>query len=244
MSDPLIVANRRRRRIRRIVLIAATPVLLLVLGFGAKVLSMYAFAHEAIAAYAAGEYAQTVQASRGQEVLNIFEPYKAPYNRGVGLADAGELDAGRAAFEEALALAHGLEQCAVRVNLSIVLERIGDAALLDGDGVAATAAWQQALAVLDDAPEACGTPEGSDASPDPSRDMSEEMDEQQDGLREKLEDSAAPGEEPDEGPEPPPTPDGGQLDELKDRLEQGAQDRDDYGHEGDGAGSPETERPW
>jgi hypothetical protein len=244
VSDPvdLVAANRRRLRVRRILLIASAPLLLAVLLFAGKVLSMYAFAHQAIAAYAAGDYSGTVQAARGQEPVNIFEPYKAPFNVGVGLADAGQLDAARLSFEQALSLATGLEQCAVRVNLAIVLERIGDAALADGDGAAATMAWQEALAVSQDAPPDCHSEQANEQSPDPQRDMGETLDEQQQGLKEKLDDSTAP----DQGEEDPQDgPDGDQLDDIKDQLEQGAQDRDEHDAQQDGDdGGSGTDRPW
>src|SRR5690606_15290359 len=133
----LLGANRTRRRVRRILLVVSAPFLLLALALCGKLLSMYAFAHQSAAAYAAGDVAGTTQAARGQLVLSWFEPYKAPFNVGVGLADAGELRGARAAFEESLGLAHGLEQCVVRVNLAIVLERTGDAAMRAGDPTAA-----------------------------------------------------------------------------------------------------------
>ncbi|MEO8528359.1 MAG: hypothetical protein ABI435_04715, partial [Pseudolysinimonas sp.] len=78
MTEPTTVlrANRRRRLARRVASIAATPILVLVLLLGVKVLSMYAFAYQSAAAYAAGDYSGTVQAARGQELLNFFEPYK------------------------------------------------------------------------------------------------------------------------------------------------------------------------
>lgn len=243
MTDPttLLEANRRRLRVRRILLLASTPVLLVALLFCGKVLSMYALAHQAIASYAAGDYAGSVQAARGLETVNIFERYKAPYDVGVGLADQGALDEARVKFEEALTLARGLEQCAVRVNLAIVLDRIGDRALQDGDGAAASAAWQEALTVVQDAPEGCRSEEANETSPDPERDLGETLDQQQQDLREKLEDTATP-DQPDQGEQD--TPDGGQLDDIKDQLEQGAQDRDERDQQqGDGGGTG-TDRPW
>jgi hypothetical protein len=241
MSDPaaLLQANRRRRRARRIILIVCAPFALVALALCGKLLSMYAFAHQSSTTYAAEDYAGTVQAARGQQVLNWFEPYKAPYNVGVGLADAGDLAGARAAFEESLGLAHGLEQCPVRVNLAIVLERTGDAALREGDAATAAKAWQEALVVSQDAPEECRSPEADDASPDPDREMGETLDEQQQRLREKLEDGTGQQEQPEQ----PDTPDESELDDIKDQLEQGAQDRDAHDESGDAGGSG-TDRPW
>lgn len=247
MTDPvsLVQANRRRLRLRRILLLASTPLLLAALLFCGKVLSMYALAHQAIASHANGDPGGTIDAGRGQEFLNWFEPWKAPYNLGVGLAEAGDLEGARAKFEEALTLVSGLEQCAVRVNLAIVLERIGDEAQRAGDRAAASRAWQEALTVMDEAPAECGSPEADDASPDPDRSMEESMDEQEQRLQEKLEDNAQPDQpdEPDQGEQD--TPDGDKLDEIKEQLEQGQQERDerDERNEGDGGGWG-TDRPW
>jgi hypothetical protein len=238
-APDVLMANRRRRRLRRMLLLATAPVVLVALLLCGKLLSMYAFAHQSASAYAAGDFAGTTQAARGQQLLNWFEPYKAPFNVGVGLADAGELRGARAAFEESLALAHGLEQCVVRVNLAIVLERTGDAAQRGGDAAAAADAWQQALVVSQDAPAECGSPQADATTSDPERDLGETMDEQQQRLREKLEDGTT---NPDDQSEQTETPDASDLDDIKDQLEQGAQDRDDR-DQGDGAGAG-TDRPW
>lgn len=240
MTDPaeLLHANRTRRRVRRVLLLASLPLVVVALALCGKLLGMYAFAHQAASAYAQQDYAGTVQAARGQLPLNWFEPYKAPFNLGVGLADGGDLAGARAAFEESLALAGGLEQCVVRVNLAIVLERIGDAALRDGDPRGAASAWQEALVVMQDAPPACDSEQASASSSDPERDLGETLDEQEQRVREKLEDSR--GDEPDEAPQQE-QPDRSELDEIKEQLEQGAEDRRDRDSRGDGAG---TDRPW
>jgi hypothetical protein len=242
-TGSLLRANRRRRLARRVILIVAVPFVIATLGLCGKLLGMYAFAHQSSAAYAAGDYAGTAQAARGQLPLNWFEPYKAPFNLGVGLADAGDLVGARAAFETSLGLAHGLEQCAVRVNLAIVLERTGDAALRDGDAAAAAKAWQEALVVSQDAPEDCRSEAADDASPDPDpdRDLGETMDEQQQRLREKLEDGTGQQNQPEQPEQDAPDP--SDLDGIQDQLEQGAQDRDEH-DAGDGDGGPGTDRPW
>lgn len=243
MSDPaaLLRANRRRRAIRRGILVASIPVLLVALAACVKVLSMYAFAYASAAAYATGDYPGTSAAARGQEPVNVFEPWKAPFNVGVGLTAAGDLDGGRAAFEQALALATGLEQCAVRVNLAITLERIGDRAQAAGDPQAAQTAWQEALLVLREAPEGCRTAEADENSPDPDQNMEDTLDEEERRLREKLEQGAnpTPPEEPEEPQQSPTEPEG--LEEIEDLLQQGQDERDEY-HAGDEA--PWTDRPW
>lgn len=230
-----------RRRIRRIAAIVGAPFLLLAVLLGAKVLSMYAFAYSASSAYVAGDYPGTVQAARGQEPVNVFEPYKAPYNVGVGLAASGDLAGARAAFEQALPLAPGLEQCAVRVNLAIVIERIGDAALADGDPEAAKAAWQEALLVMQDAPEGCRTPEADEVSPDPEQSMEDTFDEEIRRLLEKLQDPQG-GTPPPEDPEE--TPEQSELDDIQEQLEQGAEEREELESGDPTGGTTGTDKPW
>ena len=248
MTDPatLVRANRRRILVRRVAFIATVPLLVFALLFSVKVLSMYAFAYQAGAAYAAGNYGGTVDAARWQQPLNLFEPYKAPFNVGVGLADGGDLDGARASFEEALGLASGLEQCAVRVNLSIVIERLGDAALEGGDRAEARALWQEALLVLAELPEGCRTSEADETSPDPDQSMPDTVTEEERRLREKLQedgDGSTPPDEPEEQ-EPSEPLDENELESIQEQLEQGIDERDEYldGEQGDGGSG--TDRPW
>jgi len=242
----ILRGNRRRRLVRRVALIVAAPLLVLVLALVVKVLSMYAFAYQSAAAYAAGNYAGTVSAAHGQEPFNVFEPYKAPFNVGVGLAGSGDLTGARAKFEEALGLAHGLEQCAVRVNLAIVIERIGDLALTEGDRAGARAAWQEALLVLLESPEGCPTPEADAVSPDPDQNMADTMTEEERRIREKLEDAPQEPQDPEDGEEleQPETLDEEQIEDIQDQLEDGIDERDEYleGQQ-DGYGSG-TDKPW
>ncbi|MDO9352213.1 MAG: hypothetical protein Q7T55_00870, partial [Solirubrobacteraceae bacterium] len=78
----LLRSNRRRRSIRRWVAIGTLPLTLVALFFVGKLLSMYAFAHQAISAYVVDDFAGSEASARGQEFLNWFEPYKAPFNVG------------------------------------------------------------------------------------------------------------------------------------------------------------------
>lgn len=246
MTDPsaLLRANRRRRAVRRGIAIGAIPLLLVAVAFTAKVLSMYAFAYSAAAAYAAEDYPGTTAAARGQEPFNLFEPYKAPFNVGVGLTASGDLPGGRAAFEQALALSTGLEQCAVRVNLAITIERMGDLALAEGDPVAARSAWQEALLVMQEAPEGCHTPEADEVSPDPDQNMADTTAEEERRLLEKLQQSTDPDppEEPEEPQESEPLEED-QIESIEDLLQQGQAERNE--ELGDaGAGGSGTDRPW
>lgn len=244
----LLAANRRRRSIRRWILIGMLPISLAALLFAGKLLSMYGFAHQAISAYVVDDYSGSESAARGQEYANWFEPFKAPYNVGTALAGAEQLDQARAKFEEALPLASGLDVCAVRVNLALVIERQGDAARADGDGPAAAQLYGEALLVTAETPEECSSPEADSQSPDPDRSMSDSLEELEDRLQEKQRDSEQePQENPDGGDgeeqEQPAQPDQDKLDELEDKLQQGEEERQQNEGDQDGPGGG-TDKPW
>ncbi len=241
----LIAANRRRRSIRRWIAIGTLPITLAALLFTGKLLSMYGFAHQAISTYVAGDYSGSTAAAQGQEFLNWFEPFKAPYNAGTALAGAEEFDGARAKLEEALPLAAGLEVCAVRINLALVIERQGDAARSDGDGPGAAQLYGEALQVTAETPEECNSDEADRQSPDPDRDMSDTLDELENRLQEKQQQSEQNEQQNPDGDEveQPQQPDQDKLDELQEKLEQGAEERQQNQGDEDGPGGG-TDKPW
>ncbi|WP_313356703.1 hypothetical protein [Microbacterium sp.] len=247
-AKALLAVNRRRRSIRRWVVIATLPLTLAALLFVAKLLSMYAFAHTSISSFVSGAYAESESAARGQDIVNWFEPFAAPYNIGTALGGADDLAAARSELERAVPLAQGLQVCPVLINLSLVIERQGDAAQADGDAAKAAEFYGDALEVTVETPEECRSDDAQQQSPQPNRDMSDTLDENQQRQQEKQNQSQQPPpgqpQQPDQG-EQPPTPQD-KLDDIEDRLNQGAQEREDQlgggqGDEGSGGG---TDRPW
>nr|WP_236571260.1 hypothetical protein [Microbacterium hydrocarbonoxydans] len=243
----LLASNRRRRRIRLWIGLGTLPLTLAALLFVGKLLSMYAFAHQSISAYVADDYAGAESAARGQEFLNWFEPYKAPFNVGTALAGAEKLPESRAKFEESLSLATGLEVCSVRINLAIVIERMGDAARSDGDGAAAAELYGEALTVTAEMPEECNSDEAQEQSSDPDRDMQQSREDLEDRLKQKQQqEEQTPPEEPQEQEQEqeqqPEQPSDEKIEDLQDQLEQGTQERDERDDD-DGGGSG-TDKPW
>lgn len=246
----LLAVNRRRRRIRRRIAIATLPLTLAALLLVVKLLSMYAFAHTSISSFVSGAYAESESAARGQDVANWFEPFAAPYNIGTALAGSDELAASRSELERALPLAQGLQVCPVMINLSLVIERQGDAAQADGDAAKAAELYGEALEITVETPEECGSDEAQQQSPQPNRDMSDTLDENQQRQQEKQRQSQQPPDQPQQPDqtdqsEQPQTPQD-KLDDIEDRLNQGAQEREDQlgggqGDEGSGGG---TDKPW
>ncbi|MGF2949412.1 hypothetical protein [Microbacterium alcoholitolerans] len=244
----LLAVNRRRRSIRRWVAIATLPLTLAALLFVGKLLSMYAFAHQSVSSFIGGGYAESESAARGQDFLNWFEPFKAPYNLGTAMAGAEKLPEARFELEEALPLATGLDVCFVRINLSLVMERQGDAAQADGDAVAASGFYGEALQMTVETPEECSSDDAQDQSPDPNRDMSDTLEQNEQRQQEKQQQSQQqdPGEgeqpqQPEEGEQDQPSQ--SDLNDIEDRLNQGAQEREDQldGEDGGGGG---TDKPW
>lgn len=244
-ASALLASNRRRRRIRRWIAIGTLPLTLAALLLVGKLLSMYAFAHQSVADYVVDDYAGSESAARGQEFLNWFEPYKAPFNVGTALAGAEKLPEARAKLEEALQLAHGLEVCGVRINLALVVERMGDAARADGDGAKAAELYAEALTITAETPPECDSDEAQKQSSDPQRDMKKTSDDLEDRLKQKQQEQQQPPQDPQEKPEeqqqPQPAPE--KLEDLKEKLEQGTQERDQQ-QGGDEPGGSGTDKPW
>lgn len=238
----LLRSNRRRRRIRRWVAIGTIPLTLVALLFVGKLLSMYAFAHQAITAYVVDDFAGSEASARGQGFLNWFEPYKAPFNIGTALGAADQLPQARAQLEEALDLATGLEVCGVRINLALVVERMGDAARADGDGAGAAELYGEALTITIETPEACRSKEAQLQSSDPQRDMADSLDGTADRLKQKQQEEQQQQQQPQPQPGEKEQPSEDKLKGLQDKLEQGTQERDQQ--QGDDQGGSGTEKPW
>ena len=245
----LLAENRRRSSIRRWIAIGTLPLTLAALLFAGKLLSMYAFAHQSISSFVAGGYAESESAARGQDVLNWFEPFKAPYNIGTALAGAEKLGDARTELERALPLAHGLDACPVLINLSLVVERQGDAALADGDAAKAAELFGEALQITVDTPEECSSQDAQDQSPDPNRDMSDTLDQNRQRQQEKQQQSQqdpdqSPPPQPEDGEAPQDQPSQSDLDDIEDRLNQGAQEREDELGDDEGGSGGGTDKPW
>lgn len=233
--------DRDRGRMRGWGLVALAPLVLVVLLFVGKLLSMYAFAYQSISAFVVDDTSGSIRAAEGLQPVNWFESYKAPYDLGTALAADGKLSEAEARLSESLELATGTEVCAVRINLALVLEWQGDAALQEGEAVAAQELYNRALIMNTETPEECRSEQAQQDSPDPSRDMGEELDEQQQRLQEKQQQSQDGEDQPDEAQGE--QPDESELDDLEEKLRQGEQERQQRDQE-DGDGSGGTARPW
>ncbi|MGO1768412.1 MAG: hypothetical protein ACTHZX_00550 [Microbacterium sp.] len=241
-----------RRRLRFWLLVGFAPIALVGLVIVAKILTMYAFAHQAVTAHVATDPAGTVAAAEGQEPLNLFERHLAPYNVGVGLATSDRLADSRAKFEEALPLASGLDACPVHINLALVVELMGDEAKTE-DPESAAGLYEEALELNLDTPEECRSEEADAQSPDPERPNEMTLDDQQERLKQKQQEQEQQNDqqgqddqqdEQDQQTEQEKQEQQDKLDDIEEKLQQGEQEREKNDDSGDENGGYGSDQPW
>lgn len=246
----------RRRRLRLWLLVGFSPIALAGLVIVAKILTMYAFAHQAVTAHVEKDPAGTVAAAQGQEPLNLFQRHLAPYNVGVGLASSDRLEEARAKFEEALPLASGLDVCPVQINLALVVELMGDAARSEAPEDAAEL-YEEALEINLDTPEACRSEEADAQSPDPERPNEVTLDDQQERLKKKQQEQQQQQNDDQQDQDDPQQDDSqdeqsekekqeqqDKLDDIEEKLQKGEQEREKNDDEGDENGGFGSDQPW
>lgn len=245
-----LTSSRLRRRRRRLLLWSALPVLLL-LCVAAKLLSVGVLAGNAAAGFDAHDARAVASAAAGLRPANVIEPHKAAFAEGDARVLSGDFEGARERFEEALGLAGPKDQCVIRVNLVLSIERLGDAQLAAKDPTAAGRLFANGLAVASGAPEECfpGQQDPADAG-----DAGRRLEEAETRLRQKAEDAntGAVPQEPagadakDEDLDDPEQQ--SQLEQLKETARQSQLDRnngkerDDYLRDGDYGSGPD--KPW
>jgi hypothetical protein len=156
-GDAAVVSARLRRR--RLLAWSALPVLL-VLCLAARLLSLDPLAGRAAAAFEAKDAAAVGTAAAALQALNMVERHKAPFADGDAKALAGDYDAARLRFQEALDLAPDTgtgspDACIIRLNLVLALEKMGDGKLAADDPASAAVLFAEALNVAGAAPDGC-----------------------------------------------------------------------------------------
>lgn len=244
-------AGSRAARRRRLLAWSALPVVL-ALCIAAKLLSLGLLGGRAAGAFDAADAGSVRTAAEALHLANIIEPHKAPFATGDADVLDGNFTAARIRFEEALGLvpparSGSAEACAIRVNLVLAIERLGDEKLQAGEPGPAADLFGEALTVAEAAPEGCfsGGPHGG---------AGDRLAGAEARLAEKL---AAAGNNP--APEAGPaedapggnsqdSPQQGKLQELEDSARQGQRERNS-GRERqeylkDTEYAPGPERPW
>ena len=146
--------NNVRRRRRRLALWSAPPALL-ALAVAAKLLSVGPLGGYAAHAFETSDQDGAARAASWLQVANLFEPHKAYFASGDAHVLAGDFTAARKDFEAALDAGAGQDECQVRVNLVLSVEKLGDAALSAGSKPTAATLFREALDVIESSPAQC-----------------------------------------------------------------------------------------
>ena len=241
---------------RRLLLASAVPVLLAV-ALAVKLLSVGYLGGQAAGAFGRGDRASVASAASGLGIANFVERHKAPFAAGDALVLSGDYAGARTLFEASLADATPADECKVRVNLVLSIERLADrtaeAAAGPADaGTEAAKLYNDGLAVVKEAPPGCFSPDGNQGNAtgaDGEGDRLREAEERLQAKADKLGSPAAePGDGADEQPQPDPEPQQSQLDKLGESAKSAQRERND-GRQRDeylnGADSETgAEKPW
>ena len=250
---------------RRLLLWSALPVLLALL-LAAKLLSAAWFSGQASAAFARGDAPAVASAAAVLGIANVLEPHKAPFAAGDALALRGDFAGARTAFEAALAAAPPADECRVRANLALSIERLGDAGSGGSGGTDGTddgvRLLEEALAVVRAAPAGCFNADSADSAGSAgSADIAageslETAGQRMEGKIERLRGQPETGEPGEPGTEPGPEEDGdgpgdtpdAPLEQLREAGQSAQQERnrglqrEEYLN-GTSTG-PLTDKPW
>ena len=138
------------RRLSRINLIIGS-VLLLVFGYVA--VTLY-FGAASQVRYSSNDFPGAKKASTAFLKLSPIQRHIGYYNRGTAEAAVGDFEPARKDLESALEIAPVRDECAVRINLSYVYEKLADEAA-GQDPEKTDELYEQSLKTLEDAPKEC-----------------------------------------------------------------------------------------
>lgn len=258
-----MMTDGRRRKLRRILMWGFVPFALVGAVVSTKLVSVNAFSDASISAFDRRSWNEAEQQARGLEWWNWIETWKAPFDIGVALAmrgDAESLETARGLLEQALeqqGQPGSNEHCIILTNIVYVIEKQGDLAREDDDTETANGLYNEALGIIDEAPEGCfeapsegeaNTQEQLEASVPRIEDKIEESggedgedgEEGQEG--EEGEEGESEGE--DEGENEGDTPEE-QLEGQNQEAQEDQQAEDEYydqgGEDGEGDG---VDQPW
>ncbi|OMH37194.1 hypothetical protein BGP79_14080 [Tersicoccus sp. Bi-70] len=217
---------------RRRLLWFSAPVVLIALLIAAKLLSLPLFGAQAADAWERQDAGGVGGAADRLGVVNVVEPYKAHVAAGDADVLRSDWESARREFTRALELVGGgVNDCPVRVNLVLSIERRGDELTGQGRAADARALYEQAQRVVGDAPQDCFTDQQQ------APDSGQQLRQAQERLREKqttpssppptATPSPGPGT-PTASPSPSPTPGPGtdpRQQELEQRQREASQDR-------------------
>ena len=238
-------AGHRRRRLRRRLLLGTAPFAIVAGLVGAKLVHQHLAAERAVAQYLEGDAEAALNTASQLQWLNWVERWKPDYDVGTSLLALDALVEAQRSLEAALRLAEPAEQCPVRANLAIAIERQGDRARAEEDFATAIAKWQEALHVLDGRDAACAETTSARSLQESRERIAEKLEEfERGGSGEGEQDGGAESPELDPNRPDPNQPDPGAIGDIEDSLDGNRQERDDRLRDGEQRGGGSVDRPW
>jgi tetratricopeptide (TPR) repeat protein len=222
---------------RKRLIVWSLPFVVLLALVAAKLLTMVSLGDEALRSYAAGNVTGTENAASRLGFLNVIEAHKAPFARGDARVLAGDYEGARAAFEESLALAprDSRESCQIRVNLSLSLEKLGQAAQNAGHPDQAKQYFDRVQQVVNDAPPGCFDGDAQDEEGQQLRDAQQRAQDQ------NQQQTQQDPQNPDQQQNQPSDDKQQQLDQkTQDNLQQRQQGDEQHG----AVTKPPVDKPW
>lgn len=162
-------------------LLGTSPVLLVLLIFAIKALSMIGVNSAGITAYDEARFSASRSSFAQLRVGNLFQPWIADYNRGTAEYGLRDYPAARESFTTALERVPADYECRVVLNLVATIERQGDELATQQQPREAVQHYEDALRLLADSecgdptstpspsPEPSPTPSSDEPTPDPSQ---------------------------------------------------------------------------
>ncbi|MBT2594809.1 hypothetical protein J7I92_05840 [Arthrobacter sp. ISL-72] len=226
---------------------------LLAVAFAAKLLSVGYLGGQAASSFSRGDQAAVAAAASGLDFANLVERHKAPFAAADALVLGGDYAGARALFETALADSPPADECKVRVNLVLAIERLADKS--GGSAAAGTEAarlYREGLDVVKAAPPGCFDPQGDTDRANGTDGEGERLSQAEGRLQAKADklgsQEAEPGDDAESRPQPDPEPQQSQLDKLKESAKSAQRERND-GMQRDeylsgGNSDAGTDKPW
>ena len=249
--EPAAAARRKLRR-RRMLLVSAAPGLLAV-ALAVKLLAAASFGGQAAEAFTQGDQAGVASAAAGMGTVNVVERHKAPLAAGDALTLAGDYAGARTLFERALADAPPADECKVRVNLVLSIEKLADRGAGSPDsGADAARLYGEGLAAVEAAPPGCfttgsneGSANGADGEGDRLRQAEDRLQAKADQLAGRHGQAGAA-----DGKVEPPAPETqqSQLDKLGESAQSAQRERNDGRQRGEylkgSTSQTAADKPW
>ncbi len=236
-SDPETAEARAARlRLRKRLVVWSLPFVVVLALVATKLLTMVALGDEALQSYTAGNVTGTEDAAKRLEFLNLIEAHKAPFARGDARVLAGDYEGSRAAFEESLALApkDSRDTCRIRVNLSLSLEKLGQAAQGAGHADQAKQYFDRVQQVVNEAPPGCFEGDAQDEEGQQLRDAQQRAQDQNQQQQDQQNQQNQQQDQPSEDKQQ-------QLDEkTQENLQQRQQGDEQHG----AVTKPLVDKPW